>query len=634
MAIGYRVPAHAVTAPAVSTPVSETGRLGVDVYNISGTFVAWVPDIIRATVTRRVNQIGSFEFTCSAFGAQVSALTVGRQVRIFREGEGEIFRGIIDDLRQEAGDGPTLTVSGSSMAEELVWLNTYLGIPVEGETIQDAVASLMVDATSWQAAVGGTGFAVSTLTDPFINQSVFRALTRVGEVVDGYIRETGRPREIQVMAETNPSGIRLSNIEYADPGLLDNDLIGLIQSIKVRQEGSALINRLVPFAESVGDVEIDLSRSTRSSPYTIQSFLTRQPRITNVATSTYSTAVARGSVTILVTGVSRLLVVGVLRSSAVGTRLRAVVNGQDMTLSEEISPAAGDFPTLSLFYLTNPPVGPVTVDWEISGDTSPLAIIAVALDYVDQINPIRADANASATSTTPSITVTSNADDLAIDFLYVSDQTVTQTPANNSLANADVGGSFGFGASSKDGASPNVSLGWTLSGSSHWAQVALSIKPRYVYYLEDSTSVTAYGRRVSPLTLKANRAVAGEDADLVALSNTLYDIAASRLQKLKDPVSFYDVEVVKLSPAGWLVGDSMRLRYRGIGTRLNAAGTAVAAVWLDVDTDIPVLERTEIFDEDGVRRWKLQMAAVYRFPRTVEEILSGQLAQVNDLESL
>ena len=77
------------------------------------------------------------------------------------------------------------------------------------------------------------------------------------------------------------------------------------------------------------------------------------------------------------------------------------------------------------------------------------------------------------------------------------------------------------------------------------------------------------------------------------------------------------------------MGDSIHLDFRGVAETEDGRTT-----WFSVDEHLPVLERTEVYDADGVRRWKLKLAGVYRFPRTAEEIISGQLAQVSDLEAL
>ena len=159
-------------------------------------------------------------------------LTIGREIRLFREGDGEIFRGIISARQTQASEnGPLLIVSGTSLAQELVWVNTYFGIPENDADAATAIDDLL-SGTSWTKKNSLT--LSKKITDLFPNQTVFRALNRLAEVQGGYIRETATAREVEVKNTTTVSGKRLINVESGPPDTETE--YGLVKSIVKREE--------------------------------------------------------------------------------------------------------------------------------------------------------------------------------------------------------------------------------------------------------------------------------------------------------------------------------------------------------------------------------------------------------------
>src|SRR3990167_8320448 len=627
-------------APAIEPSAAlEVGRLGVEVYDSSGDLQAYLTGILGLRVRNAVNQVGERVFTLWAGHPGAAELTIGREVRFFREGEGEIpvSRGIIKDVQWIAEDGPRLTVVCSSLMGELTWPNTYLGIPADDITPAAAMTALLADATGWTALDSVT--SPVNVTDPFVNQTPFRALQLLAETQDGYIRETATPREIELKNTTGASGLRLVNVEQAGPGLHDNDDSGLIASMSMRQEGMAIINRIVPFGADAGDVMLSLNPSSRSSPYTIQQTIPNKPRLTNSLTDTVPLTSEHYTVDgIITSGVERYLLIAVLSVFASGTGPDVIDNTYNGIKMELIGTREDATHKIDIFGLSQPPAGRGTFQVTFSTTTATLCrIIALSFEHVDIDFPTsQEDTGQSGSSTTPSTPnfATFNEDiDIAIAFMAsltnVNPTTVTEGDGQDTLANVGTTSGWITHVRQKRDMTDPDNLEWTVSSTGTWMAHGILLHGAALHYIEDSTSVTAYGRRAIQLFLKSSRYVAAHNDAREAAANTLYDIAATRLQKLKDPITFYDVEVVKLSPSGWLAGDSIRLDFRGVVER-----DGVPAVYHEVDADLIVLERVEDFDAAGVRRWALQLAAVYRFPRTPEEIIRGQLANIADLEAL
>jgi len=171
-------------------------------------------------------------------------------------------------------------------------------------------------------------------------------------------------------------------------------------------------------------------------------------------------------------------------------------------------------------------------------------------------------------------------------------------------------------------------MSWTLGSSVGWIIAALSIKPRTVYYLEDSASVTARGRRAKEAVFRDAKFNGGTSAGLIAAENTLYDMTAAYLVRNIAPIRYYEIKAEKLSRA-WLPGDTMAVAYRGWAEDEDGK-----RLWIDVNANLIALKRTESINADGVRSWSILFAPVVRYPQTLAEIIHGQIVSLNDLESI
>jgi hypothetical protein len=109
--------------------------------------------VLRATTRWELNDVGAFsaQFPVTVPGAdQVDA---GMEVRVVRQGEGEIYRGLIASRRVVLeDDGPVVEIDGYSTARELAYRTTQLNWRVQNQSISSAIANLLVG-TGWSSTV-------------------------------------------------------------------------------------------------------------------------------------------------------------------------------------------------------------------------------------------------------------------------------------------------------------------------------------------------------------------------------------------------------------------------------------------------------------------------------------------------
>ena len=132
-----------------------------------------------------------------------------------------------------------------------------------------------------------------------------------------------------------------------------------------------------------------------------------------------------------------------------------------------------------LYYYANPPAGAndVVVDWEPTGAPTGSSIIIWTCSGVNLADPFRSTNSASATDTTPTVTLSSiTTGDVAIDMVVSDDSTSLTVGTNQTVIHQGVGGSHTGGASYQAGADGGI-MSWTTGASDDWATLAAALKP-------------------------------------------------------------------------------------------------------------------------------------------------------------
>lgn len=249
-------------------------RVRVDVYDSAGNRLGAGPfaAVLAASYRMELDRIGSFSFDTPAHDERAALLAQGNEVRIYREGEGLVFRGLVDRTTRLVGaDGSlVLQVSGSSIARRLAWRNTLLGRTFDGDTLASAVGTLLTG-SGWSP--GSLDTPATTLLARFDGLPLWAALGKIAEVFRLHVREDLWDQEVDVGAFGAIGGVVLRNVEAISPALRENRRLAPISGLRVLEESADIWNRIVPLGAGEGVNKLDLRYATRSSPYAVQSAL-------------------------------------------------------------------------------------------------------------------------------------------------------------------------------------------------------------------------------------------------------------------------------------------------------------------------------------------------------------------------
>lgn len=263
--------ATALTAAGLVVPRQRGNRLRVDVYDASGAKLAQGPltRVFDARYRLAVDELGDFELRAPATDPVARLIGQGYEVRIHREGEGLVFRGLVDYTEDVVGpDGRLeLSIQGASIGRRLVFANTLLGLNFTAETLANAVATLLAG-TGWSAGTLATPSTVLEAT--FEGASIWAALLKVGQIFGLHVREDNLDEEVDVAALGADSGLTMQNLGNVSASIRENTAIVPLADLRVASESRDLWNSIIPHGAGDGINRLSLRWSDRSSPYTIQ----------------------------------------------------------------------------------------------------------------------------------------------------------------------------------------------------------------------------------------------------------------------------------------------------------------------------------------------------------------------------
>ena len=165
-----------------------------------------------------------------------------------------------------------LTVSGPTLLSELNHKSTQYNRFYEAETAQ-SVCSDLVSGTGWTCTVSAP-FATEQISVGFMGKTIMQALLEIVEILHCHLREDFVTRTVYIDDFGEDSGIYLTNVERASLETRDYSYIGLIESLKTREDSEQIINKIIPLGSGEGINAFTMRWSTRSiangDPYDIQ----------------------------------------------------------------------------------------------------------------------------------------------------------------------------------------------------------------------------------------------------------------------------------------------------------------------------------------------------------------------------
>lgn len=611
------------------------GLMAADIWSPDGSVrygTGPLVNFLGATRTRRINAIGDYAFTVPATDPNQAYVSQGREVRIFREGEGELWRGIIEQATRRIS--PTgevlLDVSGRTLASELARAPTLYGTSFQNASITSALTTLLaLGYTTWTSLVTGG----NNITGQFDGIPLWQALLTVATIGGGYLRETNTPRQLEFKVTNAISGLRMQNVESIDPVSILGSSLGIILGVPTyTQDGGSIVNRVIPYGAPQNGAIYDLSKSTLSgSPYTISTQLAGRPNQAQAASGALfpiSAPIALGAGgTVLDTTLSggpssqsTVAIVLLTFQDATTVATKMTIGGKSATQLRRHT--AGVNRAIEIWYVINPLARDITsstlnstVFYSVSAACR-TSFVCTYLNNVDVQTSNWSSAVANGTSTVPSVTIASDVNSIVLNAcLWISGTALTPDAAFTTLSNSNAAAG-GFYNGWKAGAATITATHALAGAATDWLSVSLTIPGYKSYYIEDTASVNTYQRTGQILNVPDLKI--GDFNSLPNSADALYNYAATWLARKAVLPESFQFDVVNLPLAGWLPGDKLNVNYRGFITDLQ--GTRG---YLDIESDLICLEATDSYNAQGGRTWSLKMARALVLPLTIADTLSA-----------
>ncbi len=178
-----------------------------------------------------------------------------------------------------------------------------------------------------------------------------------------------------------------------------------------------------------------------------------------------------------VSGTNRLLVVGPSGYDTADSVTGATYNSVSMTVVPSSSTSNGNH-TISQYGLIAPSTGANTVLVSATGPMTDLGAGAVSYTDAHQTTPFGTAVTATGTSTTPTVNVSSAADEIVVDALNILHNGTLTVGAGQTQRWQAIGGSgFIKYAGSTETGSATTTMSWANSTSQAWAISAVPVKP-------------------------------------------------------------------------------------------------------------------------------------------------------------
>jgi len=540
------------------TAAPQLRRVMAEAYTAAGEKLPFGPmPILALDYTLALDKIGDFRGELAANNEKAQYLEQGYELRFYREGEGLIFRGIIDGLewRNTKNQEYILEVTGQSIARQLVWKNTLLGMQFANVSVASAAATLLAT-TGW--AVG----TVDTITNYGFTArmdglSRFEGLAELARTAGIHVRENNVTKEIDVTAAGVQRSIVLQNVRQAYP----NMAVYPISEAALFEESADLWNYLIPLGQGEGINALDLRMATRP----IQ--LCANP---SFETNTTGWSVTNATIARVQGGVAASK-----HAQSVGRVSRTAGTEYSATYTAALTGATAGRTFAARVYLSvaGTEVGKaVKMRLRGTGGASGAEQTEITQTLVSGWNYLELEYTLVANDRTAVLLVVEQQTAVAsetfdLDAIVLAEKTLEQAPYH----------------------------------------ILTSIGPdnQIYYYLADENSIAAHGQRERVLSIKEVVPLSPVSLEVTRAANTLYDYTLTALQRGKQTAKTYRVLPVGLEhyAAGVAlleVGDRVRVVYHGDGKT--------------VDELMYVMSFTRSFEASGADAWDIIVSTVDRDP--------------------
>lgn len=249
-------------------------QLIANVYNAVDVKIGTVTDLINVSIVKMVDGVGNFNLTFSGTDKDAMALLVAdNRVRIYAQqssGLRLIGGGIINSVKiQETGGSTSLVASGPDFLQDLVVKSVLLNRAYNNLPVSDIADDLITLVPGWTAV---TEEGLGNQTARFDGASVFKSILRLAEELGAHLR-SWQDNIVEVGFFGQDTGLRVINLKGVPTETEDNKDILILDSISQENSSDQVIDWVMPIGAGTGSTALTLKKSTRTSPYPIQSMV-------------------------------------------------------------------------------------------------------------------------------------------------------------------------------------------------------------------------------------------------------------------------------------------------------------------------------------------------------------------------
>jgi len=252
------------------------GKILVDVLDAAGIRLGSGPvkEIQSISIDRQLDGAGTFKISAAVSARSIELFTNERRVKIYHEDAGGLRlmgQGIIEDVN--IVDNPTgisLKVSGPDILDELARKTTLLARIYNQQTVQTVVNSLITLVPGWSASIDA-GIVGNVIDARYDGASVLKALRDIVGRYGYHFRLSSSDKVVSISQFGEDSGERVFKTQVITTTMLKNPKLLFVQNLPEKTSTKDLINWIVPLGAGEGTGALTLEKSTRSSPYTVQS---------------------------------------------------------------------------------------------------------------------------------------------------------------------------------------------------------------------------------------------------------------------------------------------------------------------------------------------------------------------------
>ena len=252
-------------------------RLWLEVYDPTYTTQVnnGVVELVSAVVDRVLDGIGSVSVISSPLHRDftkrpIEMLTEKRVCEVWYQEEPEAPRKVgtfvIEDVKY-VPQANGLQVIGPDVMSLLSNYTTGLALTYDATTVQDVIIDVN-DIAGWTESFDTLD---GNITARFDGVTVLEAIQAVAEVHGHHFRlHATTHKSIYYGDLGDDSGYRIVKIEGDKPAAARDPSVIPLESIEISGSSSEVVNKIYPLSAGAGDGRGDLEKSTRTSPYTIQ----------------------------------------------------------------------------------------------------------------------------------------------------------------------------------------------------------------------------------------------------------------------------------------------------------------------------------------------------------------------------